>query len=117
MTQSLRVVLLGAILVSVFAACVFCGFAWGAYVQFRHIVFLHQNTVGRDIVEAKLCALQGCDIVRDWVIADLPLQLSNYASQYAVLNEPFPHSVIDIAHNTWRMRHSVDEAIKSPARI
>jgi hypothetical protein len=61
-----------------------------------------------------MCAQQGCDIVRDWVIADLPLQLSNYSSQYAVLNEPFPHNVIDIAHNTWRMRHSVAEAIKSP---
>jgi hypothetical protein len=61
-----------------------------------------------------MCAQQGCDAVRSWVIADLPLQLSNYSSQYAVLSEPFPEGVIDIAHNAWEMRHSVDDAIKPP---
>ncbi len=61
-----------------------------------------------------MCAQQGCDAVRGWVIADLQLQLSNYSSQYALLNEPFPTGVIDIALNAWKMRHSVDAAIKPP---
>ena len=114
MRKSLRVLLGAATLLSLCAACALGGFAWGAYVQFRHIVFLHQYTVGREIVEAKMCARQGCDAVRSWVIADLPLQLSNYSSHYAVLNEPFLHGVIDVAHSAWETRHSVDGAIKPP---
>jgi hypothetical protein len=111
------VISVGAVAVCLVAASVACGFAWGAYGQFRHLVFLHQATVGRDIVEAKMCAQQGCDAVRGWITEDFPLQFSNYSAQYALLNEPFPSDVIDIARNAWSARHSVDEAIKHPHEL
>ena len=94
--------------------CALGGFSLGAYYQFRHTVFLHGAAVGRDILVAKICAQNGCDSVRNWVAADLPLQLSNYSSQYAVIQEPLPRGVIDVVQNTWAMRHMVDGAMKSP---
>jgi hypothetical protein len=95
-------------------ACGLGGFALGSYYQFRHNVFLHGATIGRDILLAKMCAQAGCDAVRDWVVADLPLQVSNYSAHYSVLQEPFPRGVVDVARNTWATRHLVDEAMKSP---
>jgi hypothetical protein len=93
----------------------FGGFALGAFYQYRHNLFLNGSEVGAHILVAKICAQTGCNDVRDWASSDLSLRLLNYESKYALLEAEFPKNYLAVAADTWRMRHFVDNAIKSPA--
>jgi hypothetical protein len=114
MKKTFRMALIAMIIVVICSASALCGFAWGVCIQFRHIVFSNQAEVAKDILIAKICTEPGCDAMHKWVITELPLLMYTYSTQYALLHEPLPQRLIDIASDAWIMRHSVDEAIKPP---